>query len=507
VIRDSLAALSLANLCFLEVWFELLFMPESSTYYLGAPRQSGDYLATIVDVLLLTALLWAALQFFRRRGARGSRVETDLAFFVLLLLPLNALRLNVRLPFGAGRLWHRLTLLGLEQVAVGVALLGLLAVARWHRQLAHGTYVLLLTLSPFAFFNLARASAGALGFRPPDAFPRPALASPLPEPGPQGPRVVWLLFDELDESMIGARRPPGLLLPELDRLRGQACYATRALPPGGATLVSVPALLTGRPVAAARPQGPADLAVTFVGAAAPVPWGSQPNLFCRARDAGRSASLIGWYHPYCRLFASCLQECSFEPVYLSVVARDEREGLLGRMADQAWSILPINSRRLAIVSYHRILGLAKDAVRRKETGLVFVHFSVPHVPAIFDRTSGRLTLGRLSQLTGYVDNLALVDRALGELRASMEEAGVWERTAVLVTSDHAWRESWAFDGRRDREVPFILKLPGQDHAVAYPRPFNTLLSHDLVLALLQGEMRDPAEAVHWLDERATGAAP
>jgi hypothetical protein len=500
--RDLLVALSLANLCFIEAWSELLFMPPASTYFLGAPRQASDYAAAVVDVLGLTAVLWVALRSCRRGGPHWL-LAGDVLGVLALLLPLNALRLNVRLPLGVGKVWHWIGLAGLHHVAVVVALVALFVAARWHRALAWVGYRLLLLAAPFCLLTLGRAMVTALTLGTPAAFPHAVPAPALPALPPDAPRVVWLLFDELDESMIASKRPL-LALPQLDRLRDQAFYATKALPPSDATLRSIPALLSGRIVADAQPRGPSDLQVTFAGESASATWGDAPNVFCRARASGFDTALVGWYHPYCRELAACLGECFFEPVYLAVVGRDEREGFLDRMRDQALAVLPVNSRRLAIRSYRRILERALLVASRPEPGLVFAHFSVPHVPAIFDRAHGRFTWARLSNVTGYVDNLALVDRTVGELRRAMESCGVWDRTTVLLTADHAWRESAAFDGREDREVPFMLKLAGQRQGepLSYWRTFNTVLSTDLVLAILRREVRTPAEVSAWLDGRS-----
>ena len=126
-------------------------------------------------------------------------------------------------------------------------------------------------------------------------------------------------------------------------------------------------------------------------------------------------------------------------------------------------------------------------------GLALVHLPVPHPPAIFDRSTGRITTARGP---GYVDNLALADRTLGELREAMERAGVWDRTAVLVSADHGWR-AWLWrgspwwnsdDGRMPNGdvfgVPFLLKLPGQTSAIGCGAKFNTLVTRDLITRIL-----------------------
>jgi hypothetical protein len=103
----------------------------------------------------------------------------------------------------------------------------------------------------------------------------------------------------------------------------------------------------------------------------------------------------------------------------------------------------------------------------------------------------------------------------------MERAGLWEDTVVLVSSDHWWRidiwpknQSWTEEERSvmseatDYRVPFILKLKGRKGSVVYQPYFNTVLSQDLLLALLRGELAAPPDVTAWLDRhRSIGKSP
>ena len=106
---------------------------------------------------------------------------------------------------------------------------------------------------------------------------------------------------------------------------------------------------------------------------------------------------------------------------------------------------------------------------------------------------------------GYVDSVAVADRTLGELRLSIEDAGLWERTALLVTADHGWRTKvWRDNPEWTREdeavshvdtsgVPFVLRLPGQHASLLYSRRFNTLLTRRLLEGILRGTLTTPAQ--------------
>jgi arylsulfatase A-like enzyme len=98
----------------------------------------------------------------------------------------------------------------------------------------------------------------------------------------------------------------------------------------------------------------------------------------------------------------------------------------------------------------------------------------------------------------YLDSLALADRALGRIRAKMEQSGVWDDTTILLSSDHWCRTALSIDGKLDHRVPFLLKLPRQTRALALREPFNTVLSRELLFSVLRGDLRRPEEVAAWL---------
>src|SRR5439155_21252991 len=126
-------------------------------------------------------------------------------------------------------------------------------------------------------------------------------------------RFLWLIFDEMDQRMLFDARPDGIKFPELDRFRSEAIYADSDYPPAGETLMSMPALTTGRIVTRAVPSRPDELMLTFDGSKEAAGWSAQPNIFSAARAAGFRTALIGWYHPYCRTIGTGLDVCYWEP--------------------------------------------------------------------------------------------------------------------------------------------------------------------------------------------------
>jgi hypothetical protein len=89
----------------------------------------------------------------------------------------------------------------------------------------------------------------------------------------------------------------------------------------------------------------------------------------------------------------------------------------------------------------------------------------------------------------------------------MQEAGTWNGTTVLLSADHSWRGAPNFDGKKDLRVPFMLKFPGRNEGITFTAPFNTVLTHDLLLAIARGEVRTAPEASSWIRRYQALARP
>jgi len=314
----------------------------------------------------------------------------------------------------------------------------------------------------------------------------------------------------MDQRILFDARPAGSTLPEFDRFRSQAIYAANAYPPAGETLMSMPALITGRIVTRALPFRPDELMLTLDGSQAATGWSTQPNMFSAARESGFRTALIGWYHPYGRVIGTALDYCYWEPSISEANPVLDRLSIPAAMSLWARDVLfriPLMFRLLKrhymnglreqhVVAHQRILGQALAVVKKQDIDLTLLHFPIPHHPFIHP-TRNALTP---TPDNDYFGNLQLADDILGQLRREMEAAGSWNTTAVLVTSDHWWRESAPVNGKRDHRVPFMLKMAGQAAGMTYPQALNTLLTHDLVRAYLSGALSTPEELVHWMDQ-------
>jgi hypothetical protein len=374
---------------------------------------------------------------------------------------------------------------------------------------------ILLYSWPVLLLMLVQAARGSLLF-PHRAYADGPLAAPLPS-SPGRVRVVWIIFDELSQTIAFGNRAPDLALPNLDRLKQESFYATAAASPADETAIALPGLILGQQVVAATPDGPNDLRVRLESRAAAVPWSSLPNVFDAARDLGFNTALAGWYHPYGRVLNRSLTKCYWTAGWVlpGITEPSEPQSLMARIWDRVdlqFLALPLighlpgefgetHSRREKLKRFAFLRDHASEIVADPMVGLALIHLPVPHPPAVFDRAHG---VFRTEQSGSYLDNVALADRELGILRRAMEDAGLWDRTAVLVSADHGWRtrlwhtSSWwtpedeAASHQETMGVPFLLKLPKPASALVYGKPFNTVVTRRLITGILSGSITDPA---------------
>ncbi len=510
--RRFLICLAFATWCFLDTWVEY------AEGGLGYFARQDPIQAVVTPVICLTAILTLGMfglgEFCRRRQLECS-VSLHLLFLALCLGPLGiasvavlrALPVNLTVVVRNPLFWP---------VALMSAVVPVVLVFRRPRLASQLTRSMFLYSWPVLILVLVQAARVTLLRYPGSSYADQALAAPLPA-SPGRVRVVWIIFDELSQTIVFGNRPKGLALPNFDRLRAVSFYASSANSPADSTKVSVPSLILGQPLLDATPQGPAGLLVRTSSGVEAMAWSPMPNIFDAARDRGFNTALVGWYLPYGRLLNRSLSKCYWTAAWLNAGIEEQSnpqplaQGMWYRLRLQL-TALPLVGRLRGMfpVTFHRQQKIERylwlrDRAREISTdpaiGLALIHLPLPHPPAIYSRTRGRLTAqGKI----GYLDSVVLADETLGELRQSMEEAGLWKNTAVLVSSDHGWRtqlwrsgaewtaEEEAASHQDTSEVPFLLKLPGETAGVTYGKPFNTVVTRKLITSILEGRLTDAA---------------
>lgn len=516
--RDFAVALSLANLLLLKGWLEMLEGVRHPYFRREMARYWTDFAALAIVVFLLAALFWLAVQVAGRLGPRALRLARGvfLATSVyLLFLIANILRRQFPelAPRQLAERFGEIPLLVTLALTIFVAAV---AVYRFRPPVTRAVAGLLVVLFPAVLLTFGKTAW--LGWTQ-EAGEFRAIEMEAPEARNARParRVVWMVFDNLDYRLAIEERPASLALPNLDRLLSESFSATQAVAPSPVTARSMTTLISGREVVRTLPIAADELLVQFVGEEEAVPWSAQPNIFSQIGAAGYRSSIIGWYHPYCRLFQDYVSRCAWWPFEVTHTDRPlaQAMGEFIRMSAPPWARVDIftwlgvnvkaDARRSHTDKYLGTLDAALRDMSDPSLGLVLVHWPVPHDPYIYDRATGELTLDP-DPREGYLDNLALMDKALGQTLSALRRSRTLDRTAIIVTSDHSWRGSDSFDGRRDPRVPFIVRLPGTPQSYSHQVPFNTVATAEMIWEILGGSLATNDDLVRWLESRAGIAA-
>jgi hypothetical protein len=518
VLQRLLICLAFSTCCFLNTWVELA---EGDGVYFA--RYAPIYTVVVPVVcweMVLTLGLFGAWEFCCRRPPKYPGLFHAL-FLVICLWPLGiasiaALRiLPLNLIPVIRNPWFWPAALLAAVTPLGLAVLRPRTVSRFMRAVFLYSWLVLALV-------LFQGVRGTLLKYPPGAYADGPLAVSLRSP-PSNIRVVWIIFDELSQTIAFGNRPVGLHLPNLDRLRRESFYTSSAIAPADSTEESIPALTIGEPVLEAIPDGPDDLRLRTPSRSTAFAWSSLANVFDSARGLGFNTAVVGWYHPYGRVLNRSLTRCYWSAGWLvsGIEERLQPQSLADAMWDRArlqLTVLPLVGHLPGVSGmYHRmekgkqfpyLLARAGEIVADASIGLALIHIDIPHPPAIYSRSEGKITA---NGPIGYLDNVALVDRSLGELRQRIDSAGLGNCTALLVSADHGWR-TYLWRGGADwtdteeaashndtSGVPFLLKLPGQTSGVAYGKRFNTIITRQLITDILEKRLTDPSRISDAID--------
>jgi hypothetical protein len=522
--RDGLAAsCTLAALCFCQVWFCFLATGRADLFFYQGVASATQFAALLADTLLLTGVFVALWRLGNRMGrSRAGELLRDVAFLLFLVVPGNAMR-GVYHPPLTGKLnleyWRHASVQGIAPMlrlsAAGGLVVLVAALFCFHRQLVRIVFRTLVLLFPLVPFMAAEASwivVWRLAHPPTGESSAGRLASPGRPGGIRPQRVVWIIFDEMDYR-LAFETPTKAHLTEFNRLASQSLYAVHAYPPGGRTMISVPALLAGRLVTGSLPLDASDLQVQYEGEGGAVQWKAEQTILDLGNEKGWRTGVAGWYFPYSRVFVAHTETAHTAAWQYQGwrLALNPNRPFPGLMADEFRVLAEGKTRSLLgtplMVREHKrvVREVVAEAIRKAvdpALDLVFLHLPVPHAPFFYDANTGG-DAARSPPAAGYLDHLQLGDRVLGQIRQAMQDAGVADKTTLLVSSDHWNRESDLIDGKMDHRVPFLVNFRNQQ-GVRYAAPFNTILSRRLVTAVMNGELHNASEAARWIDREKGG---
>ena len=325
------------------------------------------------------------------------------------------------------------------------------------------------------------------------------LVSDRAGPAADPERIVWLLFDELSFDQTFEHRFHGLALPAFDSLKSKSVVFSNLQPAGYYTDRVVPSYFLGVQVKNIRSSLDGDPTINLAGKSWQA-FDANATIFADAQRQGWTTGVVGWYNPYCRILAGTLNYCYWRmgdgqsdgalPEHSAL--QNAFMPLVGRVRDLDHR--PTFAQTKQAQDMAALMPQAEALLRDESIGFVFIHLPIPHPPGIYDRTRGRERAGG-----SYIDNLALADRSLAEMMATLSTTASASKTTVIVCSDHSWRvpmwrltATWtkedevASHGHFDPRPVLMIHFPGQQEEHVVAAAFPAIGIHDIIERMLRG---------------------
>ena len=318
--------------------------------------------------------------------------------------------------------------------------------------------------------------------------------------------VVWIIFDELDQSLtLGSRDPnPAAAIPNLSRLSRIGVSAVQAYSPARDTEASIPALLSGYALAGLTfdERGALWLRTRNAGTHQ---FQEADSVFGRLPAGPRSAAILGYFHPYCTVFPSV------DPCEDFVEANVGRwydallffsQPLIGTARWLPGSVhLPGSLFRTFEPMYRISEHMLSDFPRYlslSDKALVFIHVNLPHPPGDYvQRALHYPSVG--NDRESYRRNLRLVDQLTGEALAQLQKRAEAQDLLLIVSSDHWLRID---SPSTPRTIPWIAWHVGESTGATITVPISTVHTAELVTDFLAGRIRHQDDIVAWWQGKA-----
>jgi hypothetical protein len=456
--------------------------------------------AQIVDILLVALVLFVTFML----AARTRYYQWLRLVAAIVIPPYLIQRTQSFFPFD---LIEGLVII-LLVVWAALLLLLLLRFSKWYRRLMRVGSAVAAALVIFALSSIAQLLWVATWKPAPNQIAAAWAASP--QPPRQHPLLVWVVFDELSYDQVFEHRARDLNLPNFDALRSQSTLFTDTQPAGYHTVKIIPSLLTGKIVDGIRYNFHNRLWVHHEADGKWAPINGAQTVFADAEQQGWRTAAVGWYNPYCAIYSDAIQNCYWtnHDMFDGLMAQGETFGTnvyipLEQVVRELRSPARADRHLCSFDVRHRyqtetdLQQHAFQLLHTDQADLVFLHLAIPHSPNIWSRINGDYTQ---SCDSSYLDNLALVDRVLGQLVSTLQSSPRWSQTTLIVQGDHGWRiDAWnwlpawteeddaASRGVFDQRPALIIHQPGQTAPQTVASPWPIIQIHSVVEQILHNQ--------------------
>jgi len=297
---------------------------------------------------------------------------------------------------------------------------------------------------------------------------------------PRPRRVVFVIFDEFDPSVAFSGPEVSTKLKNFENLLATSFFAPNALPPAKYTLASIPAMLVGKPTLGNFFDEKSRLFIR-TSQDAKVEFNQANSIFGRLDDGPSSAAILGFYHPYCKLFETyeCISfsdsKYAFKNSWRLWHRKTEGSYVTKTQIELLPSFLGLNSKQL-----------------------IYIHLNIPHLGARYAASAFGL-----QEPSGpnqrYELNLRLSDEVLGLIVESLQRSSsAGQEVLLVICSDHWFRQ---FKPSRDESngLPAlaIVKVLSDDTPVVLKDAISTHHLPELSVDFLHGKIKSNADVRKW----------
>ena len=514
---DLVLAYALGNLVLLPFWFIAFArngMPLDQKfiehfYELSQIFDHVDYFAALLWGFCISIILFLLFHATRNKQPRFYSLAVNIFIIPTFAGALAITWYVIFPPSGHARINNAWIFEGLAVFTVSVAILTTLALTRSRNALRFIRFIISVT----APFGILMSMNAYVAYQKIDASRASIMHSdrslaPLKNTQPTGPRVILIFFDYWDYHYTFIKHPEFVKTPNINKLTNIAFNGHNVARASSKTFTAIPSVLSGHRIDYAKRIGGDRLLTQYAAEYYPRIWNHQSTIFSDAHAAGYNTGVVATaFHPVCRIFPQFISRCiiddhPFDYEYKTVFNR-----LDDVISHTLWQVPPIRKllfRDRPVFNNHwgihlklsNINSLKKMAKDRK-ISFLYSHLFIPHAPNIWNSIKKEYMYENEDNPINYFHSIVFLDKVIGDLRKTLEDSGLWDETAVILTADtgNVGSQSgvglndyaeWGYDTKN--RVPLIIKLPNQNKRVDLDRRVSAQTLRDVIQKIMSGEL-------------------
>ena len=417
----------------------------------------------VKHILIWISMCWLIFITLYLIGKRKPHIESKIVFFLFILSLMNIMDYAIRSVFGVVSKWPIAVLAGWSVMTVLLPT----AAACWsirfrisRSTLQKAINVCILPCVLLVYYAL------------PSDFTTTKIEKPLRSG--QRPPVHFILFDMLSYNFMFKDDEIDPNYRNFKSLSASADVYLKAYSSHSTTGQAIPRLLTGVDFERVGHVGNIWTVQTQKSSKMEN-ISSYRSIFSLSHDVGYNVFLRAFALPYLNNFQNHIQSGEIYP--FDTLWRSAMHSLI-------WPVLypgGVDHQKTTISILDDYL---KRIIENPDNTFFYLHWNIPHDPFIYDadgQMTGRLELtkeliSRPDRGIKYNHQLAGTDRMLGQIIQTIKDSGTYEKSLIIITSDHNIK-GFGFDMKR---IPLIIKWPYQKKA---NRVFSKVTSLDIFMML------------------------